>query len=299
MVQIWVGVCVRCPGVTTSIATQDREGAASRGAALQASYPSARARSRGEPRRAARLHAHAGGGSTRHEPLHLQPTHPPVGRHRRDAVGCMPDPGRRAAALDCGTTPASSSAGGTKGGPRAPGHACAQHRRTDPDRARRRQEPGANRRRAQHGPGTDSARRRTVVAVDSARCPPPSRNLTRVCVNRSSHRPSMTLSPGMLPAGLAQLSTERIIAVVDEANESSLRVAHRIGMHSRSSHQRSMPPRASSRPRSDWRDDVRVANRRDIHRQRKCRSRDIRLEPISPTQTNRHQDSELGWKGNG
>jgi len=33
-----------------------------------------------------------------------------------------------------------------------------------------------------------------------------------------------------LAAGLAQLSTERIIAVVDEANEPSLRVAHRIGM---------------------------------------------------------------------
>jgi ribosomal-protein-alanine N-acetyltransferase len=33
-----------------------------------------------------------------------------------------------------------------------------------------------------------------------------------------------------LAAGLAQLSLERIIAVVDEANESSLRVAHRIGM---------------------------------------------------------------------
>src|SRR5712691_6492132 len=33
-----------------------------------------------------------------------------------------------------------------------------------------------------------------------------------------------------LAAGLAQISTERIIAVVDEANESSLRVAHRIGM---------------------------------------------------------------------
>jgi [ribosomal protein S5]-alanine N-acetyltransferase len=33
-----------------------------------------------------------------------------------------------------------------------------------------------------------------------------------------------------LAAGLAQLSPERIIAVVDEANESSLRVAHRIGM---------------------------------------------------------------------
>ena len=33
-----------------------------------------------------------------------------------------------------------------------------------------------------------------------------------------------------LAAGLAQLSAERIIAVVDEANESSLRVAHRIGM---------------------------------------------------------------------
>ena len=33
-----------------------------------------------------------------------------------------------------------------------------------------------------------------------------------------------------LAAGLAQLSAKRIIAVVDEANESSLRVAHRIGM---------------------------------------------------------------------
>jgi [ribosomal protein S5]-alanine N-acetyltransferase len=33
-----------------------------------------------------------------------------------------------------------------------------------------------------------------------------------------------------LDAGLAQLSPERIIAVVDEANESSLRVAQRIGM---------------------------------------------------------------------
>jgi [ribosomal protein S5]-alanine N-acetyltransferase len=33
-----------------------------------------------------------------------------------------------------------------------------------------------------------------------------------------------------LAAGLAQLPTERIIAVVDEANESSLRVAARIGM---------------------------------------------------------------------
>jgi RimJ/RimL family protein N-acetyltransferase len=33
-----------------------------------------------------------------------------------------------------------------------------------------------------------------------------------------------------LAAGLAQLSPERIIAVIDEANESSLRVAHRIGM---------------------------------------------------------------------
>jgi RimJ/RimL family protein N-acetyltransferase len=33
-----------------------------------------------------------------------------------------------------------------------------------------------------------------------------------------------------LAAGLAQLSTERIIAVVDEGNESSLRVADRIGM---------------------------------------------------------------------
>ena len=33
-----------------------------------------------------------------------------------------------------------------------------------------------------------------------------------------------------LAAGRAQLSTERIIAVVDEANESSLRVAKRVGM---------------------------------------------------------------------
>jgi RimJ/RimL family protein N-acetyltransferase len=33
-----------------------------------------------------------------------------------------------------------------------------------------------------------------------------------------------------LAAGLAELPTERIIAVVDEANESSLRVAGRIGM---------------------------------------------------------------------
>lgn len=33
-----------------------------------------------------------------------------------------------------------------------------------------------------------------------------------------------------LAAGLAQLSPGRIIAVVDETNESSLRVAHRIGM---------------------------------------------------------------------
>jgi hypothetical protein len=100
------------------------------------------------------------------------------GRDGRDAVGRTTDPGRRAAALGCGTTPARSSASKARSEPWTPGHRRARHRRADPGRARRRQESGSGRPQAQHRPSTDSARRRTVVAVDSARCSPPSRNLT-------------------------------------------------------------------------------------------------------------------------
>ena len=159
----------------------------------------ARGRSRGDPRRAARLHAHAGGGGARHQPLDLQPTRLALRRDGRDAVGCTTDPGRRAEAADRRTAPASSSASAspvpTLGA--RPRWCHASSSASGPST------PPAGAWLKSHATSTptdaDGTRRRTVVAVDRARCSSPSRS-TRVCANlkRQNNR-RLTSSPGIPP----------------------------------------------------------------------------------------------------
>jgi hypothetical protein len=84
--QIRLIIVVRCIHVTPSSPAPKREGAAplvsdARHGRLAASRP------RGNPRREARVHAHAGSGSARHQPLDLHPTRPAVRRDDRDGVG--------------------------------------------------------------------------------------------------------------------------------------------------------------------------------------------------------------------
>ena len=97
-VQIWVMMCVRSVGVTTSVATQERESAAAHASVV--ADPARRAatdRPRGKPGRATRLHAHPGSRRTRHQPLHLQPARTTPSRDARDALGRATDSRRRAA----------------------------------------------------------------------------------------------------------------------------------------------------------------------------------------------------------
>ena len=156
--QICVTVCVRSTYLTASSQAQDTQGAAANTASGQSRRADERGRARSHARRAARLHANAGSGSTRHQPLDLQPARPAIRRAGRDAVGLALDSGRRAAAVARRAPQAGSSASGAKSEARTPRQGRGRRRRPNPGRARRRQQSRSDRARAHRRPDADSPR---------------------------------------------------------------------------------------------------------------------------------------------
>lgn len=176
-----VGVRVRRTDVAAASATASGERTSPRTAARD--HP------RGNPRRATRLYPHPGRRGARHQPLHVQPSRPSLRRHRRDALGRTPDPGRRARTPARRMAPGTAQATGSLSAGRSAFGRSARDRRAHPRPARRRKEPRADRPRSQRRRDAYSTRWRTLVAFHRAFCPlaivhagvirPPSRPATQ------------------------------------------------------------------------------------------------------------------------
>jgi len=131
--QIRVRVRVRCSRVTWSAPAQGGEGAAARAAARTHCGRPAGGRSEGRARRAAYLHADAGGRGARGQPLHLQSSRPAVRRHDRDAVGHETNSRRRArpAARRAATACAAATSAAEQGRPAAVPPELVEHNRAE------------------------------------------------------------------------------------------------------------------------------------------------------------------------
>jgi hypothetical protein len=163
-----------CTHGAAAAAAQDRESEAAR-AAEDDGFARQR-RSRRSGGRASLLHAHPGRRGARGQPLDVRPAGAAAARDGRHAVGNAARSRRRARAARERATSARSRAradGAAGTTARRPGRARASHS----GRARERKEPAPDRPRPERESDADRARRRAVVALDGASCPPPNPTL--------------------------------------------------------------------------------------------------------------------------